>query len=106
MLSAGTLRRARHRAGLTQAELARRVGTHQSAIARWERGSARPSLETLRELVRACGLELSVGLANADDSYDSHISSALAMSPADRVREALRAERLYERIRTAPRGRV
>ena len=54
MGSADLLRTARLRAGLTQAELGRAVGRPQSAIARWEAGRVQPSLETLRELIRAC----------------------------------------------------
>ena len=45
----------------------------------------KPSLETLRDLIRACGLELTLGLANYDDSYLSLIASQLALSPAERV---------------------
>jgi transcriptional regulator with XRE-family HTH domain len=85
MISADLLREARLRAGLTQAELGRRAGKPQSMISRWERGEARPSLETLRELIRACGLELTFGLANYDDSYLSHINRQLELSPAERV---------------------
>jgi transcriptional regulator with XRE-family HTH domain len=55
-------------------------------ISRWERGEVRPSLETLRDLVRACGLELGFRLANYDDSYLAHINEQLAMTPAQRVR--------------------
>lgn len=40
--------RLRSDAGLTQAELADRMGTTQSAIARMEGGGTRPTLETLR----------------------------------------------------------
>jgi transcriptional regulator with XRE-family HTH domain len=85
MISADLLREARLRAGLTQAGLGRRVGKPQSMISRWERGDARPSLETLRELIRACGLELTFGLANYDDSYLSHINQQLEMTPAQRL---------------------
>jgi transcriptional regulator with XRE-family HTH domain len=49
---------ARRRAGSSQAELARRAGTPRSAIGRWERGEVLPSLERLRELIRARGLEV------------------------------------------------
>jgi transcriptional regulator with XRE-family HTH domain len=85
VVSADLLREARLRAGLTQSELGRRVGRPQSAIARWERGAVEPSLETLRELIRACGLELGFGLFNYDDSYLSHINRQLALTPAERV---------------------
>jgi len=73
------------RAGLTQAQLARRAGTSQSAIARWESGAVLPSLERLRELIRACGLELSFGIANYDDSYVSLIDGQFRLSPRERV---------------------
>jgi transcriptional regulator with XRE-family HTH domain len=87
MLSADLLREARLRAGLTQAELGRRVRRSQSQIARWERGDVKPSLETLRDLIRACGLELTFGLATYDDSYDSQITRQLRLPTTERVRQ-------------------
>jgi transcriptional regulator with XRE-family HTH domain len=54
--------RLRTEAGLTQAELARRMGTTQSAIARMEGGGTRPTLETLEKLAAAIGAELVVGV--------------------------------------------
>lgn len=54
--------RLRTEAGLTQAELAKRMGTTQSAIARMEGGGTRPSLETLERLDTAVGKELVVGV--------------------------------------------
>ena len=54
--------RLRSEAGLTQAELAERMGTTQSAIARMEGGGARPTLETLEKLAAAVGGELVVGV--------------------------------------------
>ena len=44
---------ARVRAGLTQAELAKRMGTTQSAIARLESGAQLPSVSTLLRFARA-----------------------------------------------------
>lgn len=55
----------RTEAGLTQAELARRMGTTQSAIARMEGGGARPSLDTLGRLAGAVGKELVVGVGTS-----------------------------------------
>jgi transcriptional regulator with XRE-family HTH domain len=85
MVSADLLKEARLRAGITQAELGRRVKRSQSQIARWERGDVKPSLETLRELIRACGLELTLGMANYDDSYVPDILDDLKVSPAERI---------------------
>jgi len=84
------LREARLRAGLTQQQLARRAGTSQSAIARWESGTVLPSLERLRELIRACGLDLGFRLANYDDSYVHDIEQYLDLTPEERIDYALR----------------
>lgn len=56
---------ARRRAAFTQSELAARVGTTQSAIARVEGGGSSPSFRRVHELVAACGFELRVRLAPA-----------------------------------------
>ena len=56
------VRRARERLGMTQAELASRVGSTQPAVARLEAGGVNPSLATLRRIAGALGLELVVDL--------------------------------------------
>lgn len=88
MSSATVIRNARKRAGLTQAKLAERLGKSQSEIGRWERGEAKPSFETLSQVVRACGLNLSVQIGAADDSYAAHIERMLRLTPAERVSRA------------------
>jgi ribosome-binding protein aMBF1 (putative translation factor) len=55
---------ARTNAKLSQAELAARLGTTQSAIARLESGSISPSLSTLRRYADATGTRLSVSLVS------------------------------------------
>lgn len=57
---AAALIAARSHAGLTQAELAQRMGTTQSAVARMESGRARPSTRTLEKVAEATGTRLSV----------------------------------------------
>ena len=101
MLSADLIYMSRRRAALTQAELGRRLGLPQSQISRWERGVVEPSLETLRRLVRACGIELTFGLANGDDSYDSFIHRALDLPPAERVNDAVRRANALVKLRPA-----
>ena len=51
---------ARAHAGLTQEELARRMGTTQSAIARLEGGKSKPSTSTLEKLAIATGTRLKI----------------------------------------------
>ena len=51
---------ARVRKGLTQEQLAEKVGTKQSAIARLESGNSNPSLELLEKITKAVDSELLV----------------------------------------------
>jgi len=51
---------ARARAGLTQEELARRMETSQSAIARLESGRSLPSARTLERFAKATGTHLRI----------------------------------------------
>ena len=61
------LLKARHEAGLTQAQVAERMGTQPPSVARLERalatGKHSPSLATLRKYVQACGQELVLQIA-------------------------------------------
>ncbi len=52
--------RLRTAAGLTQTELARRMGTTQSAIARVESGGSTPTLDLLDRVGRAVGVEITL----------------------------------------------
>ena len=53
---------ARAHADLSQAELAERMGTSQSAIARLESGRIKPSTRTLEKLAAATGMRLRIVL--------------------------------------------
>jgi len=58
--------KARASAGITQAEVAERIGTTQSAIARLESGKGKhsPSLDTLHRYAHALGCRLELHLVN------------------------------------------
>jgi len=86
------IREARLRSGLTQQELAERLGTAQSVIARWESGHRSPTVETLVRAVRACGLELNMSLASYDRDHELMIRRNLALSPGARL-DKLTADR-------------
>ncbi len=58
MQTGALIRSARERAGLTQAELARRAGTSQPTIARYESGRSEPRASTLERILAACGQRL------------------------------------------------
>ena len=53
--------------GFSQRELAERLGTTQSAVARLEAGNVSPSLPTLDRVAEALGVELVVSFVDLDD---------------------------------------
>lgn len=61
------LSEARRRAGLSQDELARRMNTSQSVIARWEGGAQEPSFRSIRRFAEAVGARVKVQLVSAED---------------------------------------
>lgn len=91
MRSADLIREARLRAGLTQYELAERSGRDRSVIARWEQGVVAPSIETLVELVRACGFDLPLELTPRDASGEERLHKNALLSPERRVLRFLQA---------------
>lgn len=91
MRSAALIREARLRAGLTQAELAERTGRDRSVVARWEQGVVAPSIETLVELVRACGFDLPLELVPHDVSGVDRLKKNAMLSPERRVARLLAA---------------
>jgi DNA-binding XRE family transcriptional regulator len=52
----------RLKAGLTQKELAKKIGTRQSVISNLEGGQANPTLGTLRKVAKALGAKVMVTL--------------------------------------------
>ena len=78
---------ARRRAGLTQRQLADAMGLSQPTIARIEAGRTEPSFAQVAHLIRACGLELQVGLVPADESDWSVAQPNLRLDLDARVRQ-------------------
>jgi transcriptional regulator with XRE-family HTH domain len=56
----------RNRAGLTQAQLARKMGTTQPVVARLESGRTRPSMRSLERLAEATGSRLRISFEPRD----------------------------------------
>jgi transcriptional regulator with XRE-family HTH domain len=91
MISGDLIKEARKRAGLTQAELGARIGKSQTAIARWERDEVRPSLETLREIIRG-----SFFISVFDDSNATIIDEHLRMTTKERFVDLITRVRFIE----------
>ena len=92
-MTSGTLiREARKLAGLSQVELARLSGKDRAQLARWERDVVQPSLETLREILRACGFDLESNLVpyQPDKQQDAQLDKTLQRTPQERLQAMLR----------------
>jgi transcriptional regulator with XRE-family HTH domain len=55
----------REKSGLTQNEIAERMGTKAPNVSRLESGRSNPSLKTLISYAQACGFKLDLGFKNA-----------------------------------------
>ncbi|MGC1419430.1 MAG: helix-turn-helix transcriptional regulator [Acidimicrobiales bacterium] len=97
VISGDLIKEARLRAGLTQSELGERLGKAQSVIARWERDDVSPSLETLRDVVRGCGLDLTFFMSKFDDSNVTIIDEHLRMTTAQRFADLMARVRFHDR---------
>lgn len=58
MLSHRSLRELRLRAGLTQREVARRIGLPSTVLSAYERGRRQPSLDTAGRIIAAIGFDI------------------------------------------------
>jgi transcriptional regulator with XRE-family HTH domain len=95
------IREARHFAGLTQAELAARLGTTQSAVSNWERGREVPRVDTLGRILQACGFEADLVFRRHDDEDRSQIVTHLGMTPSQRARHFQSAVEAFRHGRRA-----
>jgi transcriptional regulator with XRE-family HTH domain len=104
-MSPGALIRAtRLRHGLSQARLARRTGTQQSAISRLEADEVSPSVETLDFLMRAMGESLQLGGAAPERDYDpAHRRATAARSVDERLALGISWNRMAGRLAAAGR---
>lgn len=104
-MSPGALiRTTRLRRGLSQARLARRTGTQQSAISRLEADEVSPSVETLDLLLRAMGESLQLGGAPPERNYDpAHRRATAARSVDERLALGISWNRMAGRLAAAGR---
>ncbi len=85
------IREARLKAGLTQTELAERLGRDRAQVARWETRGQEPSFENLRAAVEACGFVLKIEIADRDEDpvLDAELATSVQQAPQQRVQALL-----------------
>jgi transcriptional regulator with XRE-family HTH domain len=91
MTAAQIIREARLKAGLTQTELAERLGRERAQVARWEIGGQEPSFENLQAVVEACGftLRIEIGEREQTPALDAELDTSLPQAPQQRVQALL-----------------
>lgn len=106
-LRAGLLiREARRHAGLSQSELAGRLGTTQSAVSDWERGRDTPRVDTLGRILASCGFEADLTFRRHDDVDRSQILGALDSTPGRRLASNRNVAQFAQKGRRAMSARV
>ncbi len=93
MSSSNLVKLVRLRAGLTQAELAARCDTTQSAIARIERGASEPSMARVEAIARECGFDITIAVTPIDQNEEETLRRNLQMTPDERVQRIAHAGR-------------
>jgi transcriptional regulator with XRE-family HTH domain len=96
MKASTIVRDARRSAGISQRELAQRAGLQQPAVSRIERGHVSPRLDTLDQILRACGKEVWLADRPGLGVDRTLIRERLALSPGERARLTARE---WERTR-------
>ncbi len=94
------IRDARALEGLTQAELGRRLGISQAAVAQLERPGANPTVARLDEVLRAMGRQLELSDAPVVDNVDETLLARnLRLTPAERLAAFETSHRELEELR-------
>jgi transcriptional regulator with XRE-family HTH domain len=104
-MTAGSLiAEARKRGGFTQAELADRLGSHQSVVARWETGRTNPDFATVQRVMRAAGFELGISIHPVDDHDLTLIRRELNLLPHQRLSGMVEAVNRIDLMSQTARG--
>jgi transcriptional regulator with XRE-family HTH domain len=92
--SAALLKDARRQAGLTQADLALRLGVSQAAVAKLERPRSNPTIATLEDVLHETGRRLVLVTQPVTPGIDETlVFEQLALSPEQRL---VQLESMYE----------
>lgn len=86
----------REQAGLSPAELSRRLGVHQSTVSRAERSETRPSLDLMESWAHACGREFAIDFPLPGErvgAYTEPLRMVLVALARDMTEEELEAVR-------------
>jgi len=90
---------------MTQRQLAAAAGTPQSTIGRIETGRVNPTLDNLRQLLRAAGQDLELAPVAGGGEDRTLIRDRLRLTPAARAALAVTEARAAARLQPQPAAR-
>jgi transcriptional regulator with XRE-family HTH domain len=93
MDAAALIKDARRRAGVTQTDLALRLGVSQAAIAKLERPDSNPKMATLDNTLGALGQRLVLSAKPKRGIDETLVAQQLRLTPQQRLEQL---ERMYE----------
>ncbi len=95
------IREARVAAGMTQAEVANRLGTSQSVIARLERPGTNPTWQTLIRALRATGHELELSRRTQPHAATDlgQLRERISLTAQERLQTFQRSQHNLNRLR-------
>ena len=106
MTPASLIRRARASSGLTQTQLAERLGISQPEVARLESPRTNLTIATLEAALAATGNELVLGFERDRSGIDEdQIRENLKLTPAQRLDRLAQAQRNVDELTRAARFR-
>lgn len=85
MQGALLVREARRRAGLSQVELAAKLGVSRGRVSGWETGRVRVTFGDAERVFEACGLDLEVALRPRDYETRARLAEFARLSPDELV---------------------
>lgn len=89
MTTGERIKEARKKAGMTQAELAERLGTPYQTVSQWERDTRRPKIETLQRIAAALGVDVNLlisgqTLEQRDQGMKNYVSRRFTEAELDK----------------------
>ena len=97
MINAGNqVRIARKKSGLTQEELAERIGKNSNLLARWERGEVEMKVDTIMSIAKALNLSISQLLEDDTSSKNNIPSMSYWGGVLDNIRQIAKRKDMEE----------
>lgn len=101
MTLGGKLKEARKQVGLSQEQLAEKLGISRSAVAKWETDAGMPDIDNLKILSQLLGLSIDYLVDNGEELYKAIIKEPIDLSQYEGSRRVKKDKAVREKHPTA-----